>query len=235
MTYSKSIAFIATSHSKLGSTEHSTGVWLEELAAPYYELKDAGFTVEIFSIAGGAIPVDPHSVQDKASLPRSVERFLKDSAAQKAVQKSRPITELDSKEFDGMFLPGGHGVMWDLPNNQTLAAIIRKFDEDGKIVAAVCHGSAGFVTATRSDGQPFVAGRRLAPFTNSEERTAGLEPVVPFMLETRLRELGAQIQSGPDQQPFAIRDGNVITGQNPASSTQVARLIVDALRVKAAA
>ena len=140
------------------------------------------------------------------------------------------LSEINAGDYDAIVLPGGHGTMWDFPGSGALARAVGATLEAGRIVAAVCHGPAGLVAAKTNGGRPVVEGKRVSCFTDSEERAAGLAEVVPFLLETRLRALGAQVEKGPDFQPFAVRDGNLITGQNPASSEQVAELVLEMLK-----
>ena len=153
----------------------------------------------------------------------------------KAEVADTPVfTSIDPTGYDALFLPGGHGTMFDYPGSEELARLVERFDREGKIVAAVCHGPAGLVSAKNADGTPLVAGRRVAAFTDSEERAVGLDDAVPFLLETRLKELGAKHEGGPDFKPFALRDGNLVTGQNPASATRTAELVMEALKDKVA-
>jgi len=224
------ILLVLTSQASLGDDPRPTGVWFEELSTPYYAFIDAGAEVDIASIAGGKIPVDPHSLDAEGKNPASVERFLKDAAAMAKLDGSLRIDDLSSEGYAAVFLPGGHGTMWDLPNNTRLAALLSRAWAQGKVVAAVCHGPAGLVSAQDVDGQPLVAGRRVSGFSNSEEDAAGLSDKVPFLLETRLRELGAKYERGDDFQPFAVRDGRLVTGQNPASSERVAELVLEAIK-----
>lgn len=137
---------------------------------------------------------------------------------------------LSASAYSAVFLPGGHGTMWDLPESESLASLIGQAWGAGKVVAAVCHGPAGLVNARDENGKPLVAGRRVAAFTNTEEIAANMDKAVPFARETRIRELGAYYESGPDFQPFAVCDGRLVTGQNPASSEKVAELVLQALR-----
>jgi putative intracellular protease/amidase len=224
------ILIITTSHSTMGAGGEPTGVWLEELTTPYYAFADAGAQVTIVSINGGAVPVDPRSVLPAGQNDASVERYLKDDKLRATIRATARFTADMASGYDAVFLPGGHGTMWDYPQSPDIARVVVRFLEEGKPVAAVCHGPAGLVSARFGNGTPVVQGRRVAGFTNSEERAAGLETVVPFLLEDRLRELGGIYASGPDFKPFAVRDGNLITGQNPASATEVARLTLDAVR-----
>lgn len=227
MTQSK-ILIVATSAAEMTNGE-PTGVWLEELTTPYYAFRDGGADVTVASIAGGRIPVDARSISKPGDNDASVERYLEDAEAQQTFNNTVAFTELDTDGFDAVFLPGGHGTMFDYPDSDALAALIETFDRAGKIVSAVCHGPAALVSAKAPDGAPFVKGRKVAAFTDSEEVAVGLDDAVPFLLETRLRELGALHEAAPDFEPFALQDGNLITGQNPASATKTATLVLDAL------
>ncbi len=223
------ILIITTSARTMGASNEPTGLWLEELTTPYYAFVDAGAEVTLASIAGGAIPVDPRSVKPAGENDASVERYLADADFRKAVAETPRFDKLATDEFDAVFLPGGHGTMFDYPGNAALAKLVTRTFETGKILAAVCHGPAGLVSARLSNGSPLVKGLKVAGFTNSEERAVGLDKAAPFLLETRLRDLGAQYQSGPDFAPFALRDGKLVTGQNPASAGATAALVMEAL------
>lgn len=225
------ILFIVTSHAVLGDTGKSTGLWLEELATPYYAFKDAGYDVDIVSIAGGEVPLDPRSIE-KESTTANVRRFLTDKEAMALIKHSPSVQNVDVTRYDALFLPGGHGTMWDLPGSKALAQIVSEAWNSGQVVSAVCHGPAGLVAAVDRNGDPIVKGRKVAAFTNSEEAAVGLAEEVPFLLETRLRELRAQVQTAPDFTPFAVADGKLVTGQNPASSEEVAKLVMQALEQK---
>ncbi|MFT3972202.1 MAG: type 1 glutamine amidotransferase domain-containing protein [Amaricoccus sp.] len=223
------ILFILTSASTMGVTDKPTGLWFEELATPYYTFLDSGASVTLASIAGGPAPIDPRSVKPKGENEASVDRFLGDAAASGALAETLSLSAIDISEYDAVFLPGGHGTMWDLPESAELAALLGRAWAQGKIVAAVCHGPAGLVNVKDETGAPLVSGRRVTAFSDSEERAAGLEEAVPFLLETRLRELGGRYESIADFQPFAIADGRLVTGQNPASSALTAKLTLEAL------
>ena len=226
------ILIIATSADRMTPGTEPTGVWLEELTTPYYAFRDAGAKVTLASTAGGAIPVDQRSINADGENDASVERYLKDDALKADVANTPAFATIDPSGYDALFLPGGHGTMFDYPGSQQLARLVERFDREGKIVAAVCHGPAGLVSARKADGTPFVAGRRVAAFTDSEERAVGLNKAVPFLLESRLKQLGANHEGGPDFKPFALRDGNLVTGQNPASATRTAELVMEALKAE---
>lgn len=229
----KRILMVTTSADRMAPGSEPTGVWLEELTTPYYAFRDAGAEVTIASIGGGRVPVDARSVAEAGRNDASVERYLKDPALQAEVAATPKFTTLDPANYDALFLPGGHGTMFDYPGSAELARLVERFDRAGKVVAAVCHGPAGLVAARQADGTtPFVAGRRVAAFTDSEERAVGLDKAVPFLLETRLKELGAQHVGGPDFQPYAVRDGRLVTGQNPASAVRTAELVIEALSAR---
>lgn len=228
------ILIITTSHSALGTGGEQTGLWLSELTTPYYAFADAGAEVTIASIGGGAVPIDPRSLKLEGDIEESVKRYHADQTLRTAIELTPKFTAGMADDYDAIFLPGGHGTMWDYPSSADLAQVVVRFIEHGKPVAAVCHGPAGLVEARLGSGDSVVKGRRVAGFTNSEERAAGLETVVPFLLETRLRDLGATYMSGPDFQPFAVRDGALVTGQNPASAAEVARLTLEAVSERTA-
>lgn len=225
------VLFILTSHSIMGNTGHETGLWLEEFTTPYYELHDAGYEIEIATIEGGASSIDPRSL-DGDDLPESVARYNEDEALQSAFNNALAISDVDAGKYAAVILPGGHGTMWDLPNNARLSEIISSTYQDGRVVAAVCHGPAGLIGPVDENGQPIVKGKKVAGFTNSEEEAVGLTEVVPFLLEDKLIELGANYQKGPDFEPYAVADGNLVTGQNPASSKKVAELVIEILNAK---
>lgn len=228
------ILFVVTSHATIGDTGKPTGLWLEELAVPYYAFMDAGYKVEIASVKGGKVPVDPKSQKSIGENSPAVERFLKDETAKAQVANTPSIDALDVSRYTAVFLPGGHGTMWDMPESKALASAIVSTLERGDVVAAVCHGSAGLVNARFENGVPVVKGREISAFTNSEEEAAGLAGEVPFLLETRLEELGAKIHKVPNFLPLAVADGNLITGQNPASSEKVAQFVIKHLKSKSA-
>jgi putative intracellular protease/amidase len=211
------VLMIVTSHDELGSSDTKTGFWLEELAAPYYEL-----------LAGGAA-IDIASPKGASSEAVVVKRFLDDREATAKLESTRRLEDVDAAAYDAFFIVGGHGVMWDLAASPALGAMLGRAFDAGKVVAAVCHGPAGLVNARDASGAPIVAGRRVAGFSNEEEDAVGLTGVVPFALETKLRDLGGCYERGPAWSSFAVRDGTLVTGQNPASSAAVARLVVEAL------
>jgi putative intracellular protease/amidase len=231
------VLFVLTSHTQLGDTGRETGFYFEELAAPYWILTDAGHTVEIASIAGGGVMADPNSLAaDFDKNPAPVRRFVNDADRMVLLQGTPAIADVDPAAFDAIFLPGGHGVMWDFPENAALAAAVGTIYDAGGVVGAVCHGPAGLLGVTRADGKPLVEGLKVNGFTDSEEAAAGLTEAVPFLLETELRKRGGLFEGGADFTAFAVRDGRLVTGQNPMSSEAVAQEMVAALdTVKAAA
>jgi putative intracellular protease/amidase len=223
------ILMIVTSRARLGDSGKPTGIWAEELAVPYYALRDAGAQVEIASPAGGAAPLDPGSIKPVGQNPPVIERFLADESAQRALAHTRVAAEMNMADFDALFFPGGHGTMWDLPHDGGVTRAVEQAFAGGKLIASVCHGAAGLVSAKRADGRSIVDGLRVNSFTDAEEAEVGLTQVVPFALEQRLRELGARFEGAPNWQPFALRDGQLITGQNPQSSALVAQQLLQAL------
>ena len=225
----KRALIVLTSHAKLGETDKPTGFYWEELAVPYWRLRDAGLTVDLASLAGGAAPADPGSEAEEGR-PEAVQRFLDDADAMAQRQATLAIAGVDPTAYDLIFLPGGHGTMWDFAQSARLGAVVAQAYEAGAVVGAVCHGPAGLVGARLSDGRPLVAGKRVNSFTDAEEEAVGLTKVVPFLLESRLRELGGLFEGNAENfQAHAVRDERLVTGQNPQSSERVASLLLQAL------
>jgi len=227
------ILMIVTSNARLGDTGKPTGFWAEELATPYYALVDAGAHVVLASPAGGPVPLDPGSIKPKGENDAIVERFLADTELTALMQATAKVAELDGAQYDAIFFPGGHGTMWDLPTDAGVTKAVEAAFEAKKFIASVCHGAAGLVTAKRPDGQSIVKDLRINAFTDAEEIEVGLNSVVPFMLEARLRELGCHFEGAANWTPFAIRDGQLITGQNPQSSGLVAQSLLTSLGISA--
>lgn len=223
------ILMIVTSNAVMGESGKPTGFWAEELAAPYYALRDAGAQITLASPAGGQAPVDPGSLKPKGQNDPVVERMLADDELQTALAHTAIASTVKGAAFDAVFFPGGHGTMWDLPGDPGVRSAVETAFAAGKIVAAVCHGPAGLVSAKRPDGASILEGKRVSAFTNEEEDAAGLTNAVPFLLESRVRELGARFEGAPAWTAFAVRDGQLVTGQNPQSSHKVADLVLQAL------
>lgn len=225
------ILVVLTSHDTLGNTGRKTGFWLEEFAAPYYVFVDAGAEVTLASPAGGHPPIDPKSAESEWQT-QATHRFEADEAGKTALSNTLKLADVDAGDYDAVFFPGGHGPMWDFPENVTLAGLIEAFDEEGKPIGAVCHGPVALVGARKADGTPLVAGRNVTGFTNGEEDAVELSDVVPFLLEDRLRELGATIDNAADFTEHAITDGNLVTGQNPQSSEAGAKAVLALLAAR---
>lgn len=223
----KRVLIVCTSHDKLGNTDAQTGAWAEEVVAPYYLFKDAGLEVDIASIKEGYIPIDQGSL-GAGFVTEHVKKYLEDDDLKKKLATSISVSKV-SDLYDAVFLPGGHGVVYDFPENPELIALLEKHWAHDKIISSVCHGPAGIVSIRAPDGQPIVKGRKVTGFTNSEEAAVGKTDVVPFLLEDKLKELGGLYECGPNWVPYALADGNLITGQNPQSSVAVAKLVLDAL------
>jgi putative intracellular protease/amidase len=221
MNAQKNILMVTTSADAL-TNGRKTGVWLEEIAVPYLALAKAGASITVASPKGGAVPIDPHSLDDAsvAKWPDIME----------LLKKSAPLRNIQADGFDAIFLPGGHGTMMDFATDAELKRLLLDFAKADKIIAAVCHGPAGLVGAKKPDGTPLVAGKTITAFTDEEEIAVQLEKVVPFMLETTLRAEGANFVVGPQWASHVELDGNLITGQNPASSEAIAHAVLEHLR-----
>jgi len=221
------ILMVLTSHDQLGDTGKKTGFWLEEFAAPYYVFKDAGAQITLASPAGGQPPLDPKSDAPDAQT-ESTERFKNDPEAQQALANTVKLAEVQADDYDGLFYPGGHGPLWDLAESRGSIALLEAFAHSGKPFGLVCHAPGVLRHVKAADGTPLVKGRTVTGFTNSEEAAVQLTDVVPFLVEDELKKLGAHYRKGPDWGEFVVEDGNLVTGQNPASSEATA----DALLTK---
>lgn len=224
----KKVLFVVTSYDQVPNGT-KTGIWIEEFASPYFLLTAQGIDITVASPKGGKAPIDPKSTKPEFTT-EAVKRFFDDASAQEKLNNTVALDAIDSKEFDAVFYPGGHGPMWDLPENKISINIIESFYKDGKPVALVCHAPAALKNVKSENGDLFVKGKKVAGFTNSEEIAGQSTGEVPFMLEDMLIENGAVYQKGADWQPFAVSDGVLITGQNPASSELVAEKIISALK-----
>ncbi len=225
------ILIVLTSHSALGHTDEKTGFWIEEFATPYYELADAGAELTIASPKGGQPPVDPKSEAPDAQSP-STERFYKDNVLLDKVAHTLKLSELKASDYDAVFYPGGHGPMWDLVKDKNSIQLIEDFYNESKPIAFVCHGPAALIHAKAENGEALVRGKNLTAFSNTEEKTAKLNNIVPFSLEDELKQNGAIYSKGKDWESHVIEDGLLITGQNPASSEAVAKLLLKTFHTK---
>lgn len=224
------VLFILTSHDKLGDTGKPTGFYIDEMAVPYWALTDAGHDVTIASIKGGHPPIDPNSLDDDTSKrPQPVTRFLEDADARSKLDDTPPVATLKAGDYAAVFLPGGHGTMWDFADNADVARLVSGVYAGDGVVGAVCHGPAGLLGATKPDGTPLVAGLRVNGFTDSEENAAGLADNVPYLLESRLRAQGGVFEGADDWQAFTVTDTRLVTGQNPQSAEKVGAAMVAAL------
>ncbi len=222
------VLIVLTSHDRLGDTGKPTGFWLEEFAAPYYRLKDAGAALTLASPKGGSPPLDPTS-KEPGYQTDATRRFDADPAAQAELAQTLRLADVDAGGFDAVFYPGGHGPLWDLVDDPDSLRLIEGFVEQGKPVATVCHAPAVLLNAKDGRGAPLPAGKRITGFSNAEEAAVGLSDVVPFLLQNRLVELGGRYEQADAWTPFVVVDGLLITGQNPASSVGVADALLEAL------
>ncbi|OBZ13186.1 MULTISPECIES: type 1 glutamine amidotransferase domain-containing protein [Bacillales] len=217
---SKKVLIVVTNHTEIHESK-KTGIWLSEFAEAYMAFTEKGYEVAVASPLGGEGPVDPGSVD--ASTPQEI------LDAKKYLQNTIKLDGVTADDYDAIFLPGGHGTMYDLPGDANLQKLLRDFYEGNKIVAAVCHGPAGLVGATLSNGQPLVAGKKVNAFTDREEAQTTLDKHLPFLLESKLRDLGAIFVAAPNWSTHYEVDGNLITGQNPQSTLAVTKAVIEKL------
>lgn len=224
----KNILFVLTSHNELGDTGEKTGFWIEEFAAPYYYLTDKGYNVTLASPKGGQPPIDPKSATEDAST-QATERFNKDLKTQEKLSKTKILTSINHNNYDAVFYPGGHGPLWDLAEDDKSISLIENFYHNNKPVATVCHAPGVLKHVRGTNGNFIVKNKKVTGFTNTEEEAVELKDVVPFLVENMLKEKGGIYSKADDWQPYAISDGHLITGQNPASSELVAKKLVEML------
>ena len=222
------ILMVLTSHDQLGETGNKTGFWLEEFAAPYYVFKDAGADITLASPKGGQPPLDPSS-DAEAAQTEATRRFKSDEAGQKDLANTEVLSTVSADGFDAIFYPGGHGPLWDLAEDADSKTLIETFAASDRPIGAVCHAPAVFRHTKGADGKPLVAGKTVTGFSNTEEEGVGLTKVVPFLVEDMLVANGSKYQKGDDWASFVAADGKLVTGQNPASSEDAARTLLQLL------
>lgn len=223
------ILLVLTSHDQLGDTGKKTGFWLEELAAPYYALKDAGAEIVLASPKGGQPPLDPKS-DDPDAQTDDTRRFKADAEAQAALASTVVLSSVKAEDFEAVFYPGGHGPLWDLANDADSIALIEAFAKADKPTGFVCHAPGVLKSVNGPDGKPLVNGRKVTGFTNSEEEAVGLTDVVPFLVENVLTANGGDYSKGPDWGSYVLTDGKLVTGQNPGSSHAAAEALLKLLK-----
>jgi putative intracellular protease/amidase len=228
------VLFVVTSHGEMGNTGRKTGIWIEEFAAPYYYFLDSGKEIVIASPKGGQAPIDPKSNEPENRTEATI-RYFNDPETMRRLSNTVPISEVNEKDFDTVFYPGGHGPMWDLPDNEDSIHLLESFNRAGKVMTLMCHSPVALKNVKDVNGEYLVRGKRVTAFTNGEETTAQLDKVVPFLVEDMLRSRGANYQQGEDWSPFVTRDGRLITGQNPASSILAAETVMEVFKRMTAA
>lgn len=223
------ILMVLTSNARMGLHEGQTGLWFDEFATPFYAFEDAGLSAEIATISGGEPPIDPRSLEEAAQTD-ATRRARDDSRLMQGLKDAPALRQVQTSAYDAVFLPGGHGCMWDFPASPELTVALEQFALQSKPIGAVCHGAAALVPIMDKRSQPLTRGRRVACFSDEEERELGLDRVVPFRLESKLRDLGAIIEPAAPFQPKVEVDEFLITGQNPASSAQAAEAMIEVIR-----
>ncbi|MDC0774079.1 type 1 glutamine amidotransferase domain-containing protein [Streptomyces sp. HD] len=225
----KKILAVVTNQATYGASEHRTGLWLAELVHFYDKAVKAGHTVDVESPAGGEVPLDPRSL-GRLFVDRTVRGYLDDPAFMASLKSTAAIADADPDDYSAVFFTGGHGTMWDFPDSADLQRTAQAIYADGGIVSSVCHGACALINLRDADGNPLVRNRTVTGFATVEERLAGVKGRVPFLLEDELRSKGAKyVRSTIPMTPHAVRDGRLITGQNPVSTKAVSDLILAAL------
>jgi putative intracellular protease/amidase len=221
MNDTKLVLMVVTSFGRIDDN-HPTGLWFEEFAIPFERFAEEGYVVTVASIKGGKVPIDPRSLPDDQGT-------LAVAGPMEALKHTQRLMDVDVSEYDAVFFPGGHGAMFDFPHSHEISELVAHYLEQGKVVAAVCHGPAALIQAKYRNGASVVKGRKVAAFTNDEEKAVNLDGLMPFLLEDKLRSLGAEMKVAPQWQDNVVVDGTLITGQNPQSSRTAAERVIDAL------
>ena len=222
------ILMILTSHEDFGTSGRKTGFWMEEFAAPFYRFKEAGAEITLASPLGGQPPVDANSLGDDFQSD-DTRKYANDPETQELLANTKRLEDVKADDFDAVFYPGGHGPLYDLTDNAASLALLTDFHAADKPIGAVCHGLAALIKAKSKSNEPIVAGLEVTGFTDSEEAAVGATDIVPYSIEQELKNAGATYRSAEDWADFSIRDGKLVSGQNPGSSDSVARLLLEAL------
>lgn len=223
------VLIVLTSHSELGNSGEKTGFWIEEFAAPYYAFMEAGISVVLASPKGGHPPIDPKSNEPSSQTPATI-RFIADGDLQMLLSHTKKLTEVSADDFDAIFYPGGHGPLWDLTTDEDSIKLIEDFWKSEKPVAAVCHAPSALLNVLDENGNPLVKGKKVTGFTNTEEEGVQLTEIVPFLLEDELKNKGGIYSKKADWESYVVKDGLLITGQNPASSEEAAQELIKLLK-----
>ncbi len=226
MSETERVLFVLTSHNDLDGTGTPTGTWLEELAASYYPFEEAGWEITIASPKGGNAPIDPASLEEPW-LTDTGKRFQADEAAMARVGATHILADVVTDDFDAVYMVGGAGTAWDFPDNPTLGGLLAKTAGSG-VIGGVCHGVCGLLNAV--DGQPIAVGKKLTCISDKEEEMTGFDKLVPFLPETTLNKAGATVTVADPFEAHVVEDGNIVTGQNPASASGVAKTMIKYFR-----
>jgi len=221
----KKILFVVTSHDKLGNTGKSTGFYLSEVTHPWNVLHSAGYEIDFVSPKGGKAPVDDFDMSDPVN-----KKFWDNEYYREKVQNTMKPSQVNPGEYAAIHYAGGHGTMWDFPDSEQIASITSKIYEQNGVVSAVCHGPAGLVNVKLSNGKYLIDGKKVSAFTNEEEKAVKLDTVVPFLLESKLKERGAEFEQSGNWQKQVSVDGRLVTGQNPQSAKAVGEKTLEKLK-----
>ncbi len=226
----KAILLVLTNHAELGDSGKLTGFYLSEAAHPYEVFTANGNPVTLASPEGGFAPLDPKSLELKDEANAAFwKKFGNGDMDKPGAEKTVALSEVDPKDYGAIFFAGGHGAMWDFPDSEPLKKVTVSIYENNGSVGAVCHGPAALVNVKLSDGSLLISGKTTAVFTNSEEKAVNLTETVPFLLQTTFEKAGATVETAKDFSKNAVRDGRLVTGQNPASAKKAAELLLEAM------
>ncbi len=227
------ILLVLTNHPELGESGRKTGFYLSEAAHPYRVFGKDKRAVTLSSPDGGFAPIDPKSMDLEDEANASFwKKYGNGDKRNPGVELTRKLSEIDPAEYTAIFFAGGHGSVWDFPDSEAVQKLTSSIYVKGGTVGAVCHGPAALVNVKLPDGSLLISGKKTAVFTNAEEKAVGLTDTVPFLLENEFRKAGAEVLTQKNFSENAVRDGRLVTGQNPASATKAAELFVEAIDEK---
>lgn len=220
----KKVLFVLTSTEKLGNTGHKTGAYLSEITRPYNELVREGIEIDMISPRGGRVPLDGTSAEDPYNV-----LWMKDPEFKEKIENTLRPWQVEASDYGAIYFAGGHGAMFDFPDNLQLQNLASEIYEQGGVVSSICHGAAGIVNVRLNNASYLIQGHEVTAFSNAEESTVGMHRVVPFLLESKLQEHGAHFTSAPRFTGHTVKSGRLVTGQNPASASDLGRALVETL------
>lgn len=225
----KNILVVVTNISKYPNQERATGLWFGEAVHFVEEMEKEGYKIDYVSPLGGFTPIDPHSLQSDQMTELDWKYYLNNDFLNK-LGATLSADDVNAEDYDAIYYTGGHGVMWDFPDNEKLQNIASKIYENGGVVSAVCHGAVGLLNIKNAACENLISNKKITGFANTEEIAVGLDKIVPFLTEDEIVNRGANYVRGDDWAEFAVADQRIVSGQNPSSGGAVAKEVIKLLK-----